>query len=689
MSNLILPFFIIHIPNGSANWLPEGTQSSFSNPGFSNINPSIACDSNGVLYYTYTRIQTDSNDYEVVIYNNSAGNEFIVDYIPLSEGLSTNSINSTDNDNSEVFIESNDDEIHAVWQGKDSSSGTDYEIYYTNSSISLLQDVIDITDDAGESTDPSIVVVNDYVFISYYDSGTGDVRLKTNYDGNSLTGTAINATTVASASNPELSIWTNENQTEWRVDLAFIDSSGSLRRTYITNGTTGIQTAFQNNEITCTQTSSVSDLSIASSKDLTIINYIENNDVLITNSTDFTNSRSITSGNGYNEGDPDVIINDNGLISIFFVRNRSASESVIMTASNYGNDYIELEPIITKDQVPNSNTGLHISSFDVGTCPGEGVFIMYDSSIDDGGYQPFVLYYNNWAQFYNDGMGVYNYYAIYEDLQGQVYPSGWLIEGIQISYNTTSGNPFDLKIRLTDTVTNTTWENTTTISENGGEDYKISIFQPGDYFIARNPLILELTNGSNQKELIKIDLDPLAFSENGTTSISNSGNETLPYYINQLGGTGFEGTLFYYDFSDFSGESDNDYMWVRDTVGISSPSSKSFDSDDHVDMYKFRMNAGEQYNMSLSATGSGSENCRLMIFNSTTQITSLDNALYTINTSTNNGTYFTLYSSEEDTDYYVVIENTQFGATYNYVFEHQVCPMAVDLLNPEKDGEYI
>ncbi|MFO8018129.1 MAG: hypothetical protein R6U96_05800 [Promethearchaeia archaeon] len=671
-SGTIFPFFLMQTPAASASWLSQGTKASLGPVGLSCYDPAIGVDSDGVFHYVYTLYVPENNSYDIAYGNNSEG--VVQDYKELSLGYATN------NTKSDLSIDNNN--IYVVWQGKNTSlSGDDYEIYYTNNSGNALKDnVIDITDDEGESTDPSIVVVNDYVFVSYYNSTSDDIRIKTNFGENTLTGSAIDPTSGSGCSNGTLSLWKSPDASEWRVDLGYINSDGTINRTYISNGTTGIEEDFTENEETYTQPNSATDLAIASNEKLAAISYVENNNIFITNSSDVTHNKQITS-NTYDEGNLDITLNENNVTAIYFVRNKSADSSVIMSTNNLANYYNQLEPIINKDVVPDSDDGLHISGFDVESFSGEGTFIMYDASVSDGSdYGNFVLYYNSWTSLYNDGSGSYSNYEIYENLQGNIKNTGFLIEGLQFSYNTSSETSFDLKIRLEDTVTNVTWENTTTIDGNGGKDYNITVFQPGDYFIARNPVILYLENASNQQDLIKFELDPTQFSEDEINTTSNTENETLPYYMYQISNEGFEGTLFFYDLEDYAGL--DSLIWQRDDDAANGISTGEFHPYRHVDMYKFRMDAGERYNMSLTADGTGSENCRLMIFNSTTQITSPDNALFNRNTSSNNGTYFTLDNNEGEKDYYVVIENLQYGATYDYSFEHHLCPMTADLLSP-------
>ncbi|MGV9198880.1 MAG: hypothetical protein ACOC4M_08570, partial [Promethearchaeia archaeon] len=320
----------------------------------------------------------------------------------------------------------------------------------------------------------------------------------------------------------------------------------------------------------------------------------------------------------------------------------------------------------------------YCSSFDVEISYGEGVIIMYDAIIQSE-QDNREIYINGYGNIYGYE-GYNNYYSWEESLGGNVMDEPYLLEGIQISYNTTANSDLDFMVRITDETNNVTWTNVSTISGVGGEVVNITFYQPDNYFIAKNPFRVELLNASNQENLMRIDIDPLELTkdfedyEYNYSSNNYVNGTSFPYFIYEANGEYFE-TIFYFDDGT-----------IKERESVSDSSSGKFKSYNVVDMYKFHMLKGEQYNMSLTATGDGSENCKIMIFNSSTQITDPQDAIDVKNASEIND-YFTLYSDTEDT-YYVVIENTGFGSEYNYTFTHKVCPMAANLISPSKN-QYI
>ncbi|MHA1338044.1 MAG: hypothetical protein ACTSPW_20280, partial [Promethearchaeota archaeon] len=329
--------------------------------------------------------------------------------------------------------------------------------------------------------------------------------------------------------------------------------------------------------------------------------------------------------------------------------------------------------------MPQDVDEMHISSFDAQYCPGEGIMILYDAAVKIApnplGHK--VLYLSSYGNIYDDGSGTYNYYTWQDDLGGLMKESGWLLEGIQFSYNVSSGQNRKMIIKIKDLVTNVTWKTPITLNGSGGEDDKIYFFNlTNHYFIAQNLFEVSILNASG-KDLIKIEMNPLEFS-NGSLNITaysnyNTNGTDFPYTVDVYSSE-FQFTAFFFDLYWPN-------YWERDSANADGISSGTFNNQNYVDLYKFKMNPGEQYNLSLTATGTNSEYCRILVFNSSVQITDPSKALLVYDTMANNGTYFQLYSSTEDI-YYVVIENLDQGASYSYNFFHKVCPMTADLLTP-------
>ena len=145
-------------------------------------------------------------------------------------------------------------------------------------------------------------------------------------------------------------------------------------------------------------------------------------------------------------------------------------------------------------------------------------------------------------------------------------------------------------------------------------------------------------------------------------------------------------TLFIYDVADY--KDFPDMIWVRDDVEAEIPNTGTLDLDNQVDCYKLRLGAGESYNLSLTATGADSEECRISVFNHTQQITNNGEALWTYDTKTNNGSHFQIWTENQATDFFIVIENLEYGATYDYTLEHIICPLTAELQSPN-NAEYI
>ncbi len=657
-------------PKASASWLSEATEISFET--YQSSDPSIGFDANGTMHYTYTAFVPQANDFEIAYYNNSAGDDFIVEFEYLSDGEGLNSINSTANGYSQIFLDNNT--IHAVWQGKNTTLlGSDFEIFYTNSSNGNIKDYATwITSDAGESTNPTIVVINETVFVAYADSTSGDIRMKTNYGSNTLKGAALDPTSGAAGTMPQMTLW--KNNTDWRIDLVYLNAANNLVRTYLRKGQDPA-TAFSGN----TQSALVvtaTDFSTDSSKDGVFVCLVQSNEIYVANATSsgFGSAVRVTN-NALVEGDPDIIVNENNIATIFYVTNASDGNSTIRTRNNYNTYFTKEESLINKAQIASNVVSLKIMSLDAEMCQGEGVFIIYQTTTKAGPTETKnVLRLNSYGTIYNDGTGNFNYYNFEEILGGKVFSEGWLIEGIEISYNTSSGNDVYLKLRLTDTITKVVWENISKFDGNGGKDYQVRFFQPENYFIARNPFRFEILNGSSQQDLVKIELDPLTFSNQTANWTSNEGQSGFAYTLQSVTGESLESTIFIADNLKVQNN-----IWLKNDALATSNSLGTLDANNFVDVYKFNMLAGDQYNMSLTTIGTGSQNCSILVFNSTAQITNAENALYNFNTSTHNNTYFQVYSPTDDV-YYVVIEKTAFNAAFTYTFKHKISPMTARLI---------
>ncbi|MHA1291672.1 MAG: hypothetical protein ACTSQJ_03265 [Promethearchaeota archaeon] len=674
------------IPKATASWM--GDSRDITSVGFDCEDPSLGFDSNGTMYYSFTQHVWAASDHEICFGKNSNGLTTFEDYINLTDSASPTS--SRNNGLSQIFIDKiidnknniTKDIVHIVWQGIPFGE-SDYEIYYTNNSGDIINNIRRVTSNGGADTEPSIVVVNGTKFIAYYDGST--VRMKTTLGGNSIgiSGTAFDITESGDGRLPKLSLWSKDDYSNWRVDLAYIDTSDN-DLTY-ENLTKGQNIGDFNNQYKKV-VGTVSDLSIDSNKFMAAFCYLEANEIYAANSTDTANPKRITF-DALDEGHPNVIINENNIISIFYVKNDTGGDSAIMGSDNYGSYFNNKDLLISKAQTKarenpfaTVNT-IAISSFDVKMCQGEGVIFLYDARITitpPRALNRRVLYLNGYANLYDNNTGGYNSYHWYEDLGGYVYNEGWLIEAIEICYNTSTGTDLPLLIRITDNITGISWENQTLLPGSGGNFKKLIFFQPNNYFIAMNPFKVELINLATQDNLLKLNIDPLEFSNGSVYSNSSyEGSITFPYTIQDENiGSGFEFSIFYFDKSQS--------MLDREATKLTSLSNGELNKNNQVDLYKFQMEKGEQYNMSITATGSGSGNCRISIFQSGQQITNISNALYTNTTSNINGTYFQLFSKDGG-KYYVVIENLNFNSNYSYRFRYKVCPLTAQLISPSNN----
>ncbi len=670
--NMLIPFVLIFSTDVSASWLGDSHPLTRPTSTLDFTHPSIASNSTGGLFFTYIQHVYLNDDHELYLGNNSNGYDHLIGYdiddlcFTDGDGISDPKYNTSYNSNCEIAI--SNDVVHIVWQGI-AYSDSEYDIFYTNNSGGdLYANIIRVTPDDGVNViDPSITVVNGTVFIAYRTAAVTDVRLVSSMGG-SWFGTPVDPL-AGNGNYPKLSSWSNS--TFWRVDLAYIDSSNDMPYLYL-NST---DTQLSDIHYVGTATGPFSEVAIASGQNMAAFCMVDGDtDIWAAKSTDITNPVAVTS-NLITEGVPDVVVNDNDLITIFFVRNITSTHSVIASADNYNSNFAEVEYLIDQDQVPLSGNQLAISGFDACLIPGEGVALIYDAKIPNHLTNPEQkLYLSAYGNLYNDGTGDYNYYSWDEDLGGFIYSEGWVIEGIEFSYNTSSSSSIDLMVQLTDTVTNETWYNISSFPGSGGNYYKKLFFQPGNYFIARNPFRVDLLNGSSSQDLLKIEIDPLDFASNYNYT-SDYDNDTFAYTIQDENvGSGFEFTVFYFDKT--LGKLD------RAATKLTPQAAGTFNTNNYVDLYKFDMKTGEQYNMSLTVTGTGINNCRLLIFNSTPQITSTANAeVVRVIDSGTNGAYFQLYATQNEL-YYVVIENLDYSKSYSYTFRYKVCPMIAKLINP-------
>ena len=466
---------------------------------------------------------------------------------------------------------------------------------------------------------------------------------------------------------------------DWKLDLGYIDGSGNIIYENITKGES---IGNMDDDFATLTGTSISDFEIDSNSKIAAFCYIDGNGVYATDSTDLATPELIVS-NSEDKGDPDVLLNENDIITALYVQNQTGGDSKIMVADNVGSTFDNLDALLTFEEIPagiNPDV-FYCSSFDAEFSYGEGVAIIYDAVVQSNSERE--IYINGYGNIYGYDGG-FNYYSWEEILGGKITQEPWLLEAIQISYNTTAQSDMDLMVRITDEVTNVTWNNVSSINGEGGEVTNITFFQPDNYFIAQNDFTVEILNGSNQENLMRIDIDPLDLTyieeEDYNYSSNNFINGTyFPYRIKEAIGEYFT-TIFYFE----EGLSD-DEVEERDT--ISQSDGGKFKSYNVIDFYKFYMQAGEQYNMSLTATGDGAENCRIMIFNSSNQITDPAKALYVNTTASFNESYFTFYADTTDT-YFITIENTKFGEEYDYTFIHKVCPMTANLIYPAK-GKYL
>jgi hypothetical protein len=663
----------------SASWLGPSQKLTRSDSILDISHPSIAYNSTGGLYFTYTQHVYQNDDHEIYLGNNSAGKEraltiWDLDDIVLSEGNGGADpiLNTSHNYRSEICIDN--DIQHIVWHGRPYLAA-DYEIAYTNSSN--FSNVMQVSDAANDGdTNPSIAVVNNTVFIIH--NNNGDIYIGSTLGGWSSLFSPINAHITRTGTIPKLSSWSNS--TYWRIDLAYDNDLGGITYQWLESTDSGLSD-IQSNSKSFGPAGTPSDISIDSNQNMAAIAWIDGNDVYVANTTDPSPTEKRITVGGVNEGDPDVVINENDIITVFFVRNLSATQSVIAITENHGSYFTNIDYIIERFNIPLvGGTQLTISSIDACMIPGEGVILIYEAKIPDNFYPQQKLYISGFGNIYNDGMGNYNYYTWIDDIGGYVPWEGWVIEAIEFSYNTSMGNDLELITRLTDIITNETWYNKSTFQGSGGNYSKKVFFQPDNYFIARNAFRVEILNGSNTQDLLKLEIDPLEFPfiyDLNYTSDYNNG--TFAYTIQDENlGSGYEFTVFYFDRLRVKKD--------RPFTKLISFSTGTFDTDNYVDLYKFDMEAGEQYNMSLTVNGTGDNTCRLMIFNSTPQITSKANALYTLDiTSITNGSYFQLYAPKDEI-YYIIIENLNYSENYDYLFRHQPCPMVAKLLSPTNNS---
>ncbi|MHA1281013.1 MAG: hypothetical protein ACTSQP_00790 [Promethearchaeota archaeon] len=677
--NVIIPLIAFYMPRASASFL--GDSQDITAPGFDSDHPSIGFDStSGLMYYVYSQHVAEGNVNEICFGNNSAGADTMENYIYLSEGESnTDPMNTTDNFNPILWVDENDI-VHIVWQGK-INGRSDYDIFYTNTSNhNVLGNIINVTDTPSTNeTDPTVVAVGGHVFIAYYD-GT-QIRIKTTLgDKIDSSGTAYALTQSGDGIDPELYAWSNG--TDWRLDFSYIDGSGNIIYENITKSEGNIN-ALDDDYITINHDgSNITDHSLASNKNMAAFCYREsNNDIYVANSTNPSNPKRITN-DANAKGHPDILINENDIITIFYVLNITGGNSYICSSNNFVSYFNNIEYTISDEEMPQNVNEMYISSFDAQYCPGEGIVILYDAAtkINPNPLGHKILYLSSYGNIYNNGSGTYNYYTWQDDLGGLMKDAGWLLEGIQISYNVSSGQDRNMIIKIKDLITNVTWSTPITLNGSGGEDDKIYFFNlTNHYFIAQNIFEVSILNASG-KDLIRIEMNPLEFS-NGSLNVTaysnyNTNGTDFPYTV-EVYSDGFEFTAFFFDKDIYWPNS----YWERDSENADDTSSGTFNNQNYVDLYKFKMTPGEQYNFSLTAKGTDSKYCRIMVFNSSVQITDPSKAILVYNTTANNGTYFQLYSSTEDI-YYVVIEKFSKLASFSYDFVHKVCPMKADLLTP-------
>jgi len=681
--------------NVSASWLGDSQIITRPNSTFDFDEPSICFDENGTMYYLYTQNFALAGLHEIYFGNTSAGKE-LSDTYDLNDlcltGGSGGIYNMSDCNYGDIAYSNGT--IHMVWQGIPESAG-DHEIAYTytnNTNGEPLNNIIEISNSADDGDyDPTITALdNDTIFIAFYDSttGTDDVRMSTNFAGGSITNLVdprAGRTGHGTNAKPKLSAFVNE--TYWRIDLAYIDTSNNIAYNYLEKGDDSLAD-MQGRDATIDVANAITDLDIDSGPDMAAFCFVADEDIWVANSTAL-GSPKLIENNAITEGDPDVVINDNHIITAFFVRNYT-DDNQIISVDNYATFFDNQDAIITKTQLPDLElgtvTGAHISGLDAELCQGDQVIILYDAREEfNAEFKYHRLFVTGYGNLYNDGDGDYNQYSWEETLGDSIYSKDSIIEGIQISYNVSSGNDVPIKIKLTDMVTNQTWENTTILDGAGGYVQKIRFWNPnGSYFIAQNPFWVEILNGSTMDDLVKIEVDPLLFSNGTANSTSDYENGTVPYMVHYEN-TDLHFTIFLFDYFGEKGTT----LRREDNMPPTDFHSDTFDSDNYIDLFKFYMEGGEKYNMSITTTGAGSNNsCRFMIFNDSQQITDPSKAIYNITiNSTNNGTYVPLSAASSKT-YYVVIQNLVYNESYSYTFDYRVCPFRAKLISPSSN-EYV
>lgn len=429
--------------------------------------------------------------------------------------------------------------------------------------------------------------------------------------------------------------------------------------------------------------------SIDSNERMAAISYHDATDdhIYIANTTKSTISTQITQNNNDRQ-ESKVIINDNDIITVFWIQNSSSSTPANVTiesADNYGNYFKNISTIISKEQFSSK---IDIRYFDAEICQGEGVFLIYSAREFDkltGKYeQNNILYISAYGHIYNDGTR-YNTYSWSDDLGGIAASEAYVIEAIQISYNTSVGRDLNLTLRLTDSNTGDSWIYISKFNGSGGNDYTTRFYREnGDYFVAYNKFKIELfiTNPDGIQELVKIELDPLELAKNEVNYSSNVDGEdnTFAYTINDFS-SGFEFTVFRFDNARHNQLLTRSYTKDNPkTIGI-------LDDENYVDFYKFELTQGETYNMSLNIDKNG-DKVKLLIYNSTPVITSEESAVKIYSMNSWNGKSFLLTHSKTNPQiYFIAIIKYNETAGLNYTFNYRVCPLAARLITPS--GTYL
>ncbi|MHA1820917.1 MAG: hypothetical protein ACTSVC_10625 [Promethearchaeota archaeon] len=638
------------------------------------INPSIGVDPNtGLVYisYTYDFPQNHTKDIylafmDVVLENHSdmirAG---MTIYDDEKLRISPLFLTVVDNDKSDIWVASDGDQ-YIVYQGRVNGTETDTEIFLDPGWVGFAVRVTDNPDTIND-TDPQVVGLNgSTALLAWIEDDTTDKDI--------MWGTIDKNTTFPITGTR---IGDSNNQTDVKLAVSGTPNNELIHMVYLSNGniiyTNKTRAATNFGSGITVATGNYKDLCLSAKGNYVGITYMDSsNNIRVAISNDggrtFSTAIAVPSG-GTPMSSPSSYITDFGGMEIYYTLEVSSSEWDIYSVNNYGgswstpslefggeNNKKYYNPVIfeSKDQV----FGVYMYNNN----PGSG---WQDADIYIFAY---YLFYNNSGKFSNFGIHDKDPYGDY------------LIEGLQATYNC-SGGDINLNITVTDTVTNITYSNITTLTETGGKLKRILFWDPGHYMITKNKYNLTISTVNSGTPLLKVSFDPTWLQL--FINYYDPWNQSQWEYDNLYNITNEEnvnGTNIFYELSiglalEYGGNG-------RFTKLSEGSQMNILDINNFADLGKIHMEKNERYNITFKTLDNG--HVHMYLFNSSFQKLDLSTPIISAYRTVSGVSYFDVHCNETG-DYYVLIQSESYNTTIGYYFQYSLCPGNITLTSPSNN----